>query len=166
VRPQKAIPEADVQLFKEAMEKAKTKGEFRKAQALYLRGQCKMNAIEIAVATCYTVSRVRAIHGEYFRRGASAITHQKKGGRYRSLVSLKAEKAFIEKHTKEAELGGILVVGELKQAFEKEMNLSISSSAFYKLLERHNWRKIMPRKKHPKQDPEALGAFKKTSQKS
>lgn len=163
MRPQKAIPLADAGLFEEAMQKTLNKGEFKRAQALHLRASCGMNAIAIAKATGYSVGAVRAIHGDYFRRGVFCLKAQKKGGRHRSHVSLEAEKAFIAQHAKEAEAGGILVVGELKKAFEKEMGLGISSSAFYKLLERHGWRKIMPRKRHPKQDPAALETFKKTS---
>jgi len=163
MRPQKAIPAADAKAFKEAMRTTTKKNEFRRAQALYLRAGCGMNAVEIAEATNYSVGAVRAIHGDYFKHGLSAIKQQDKGGRYRSHVSLEAEKTFIKKHSKEAESGGILVVSDLKKAFEKDMDLTISSSAFYKLLERHGWRKIMPRKKHPKQDAEALEAFKKTS---
>jgi hypothetical protein len=36
----------------------------------------------------------------------------------------------------------------------------------YKLLHRHEWRKLAPRPHHTKQDPAVAAAFKKNSQKS
>jgi len=163
MRPQKAISTKDTKLFFIAMKSAKNVNEFKRAQALYLRAHRKMNAIEIAEVTGYSVAAVRAIHGEYFKRGIGAAKPQPKGGRYRAHTTLEKEKAFIEKHSKEAENGGILVVGELKKTFEKELEIEISNAAFYKLLERHNWRKLAPRKRHPQQDLKALEGFKKTS---
>jgi hypothetical protein len=35
-------------------------------------------------------------------------------------------------------------------------------SSIYRLLERHGWRKLVPRPRHPKANPEAQAVFKKT----
>jgi len=144
------------------LSEAKSKDEFRRIQVMYLRVKFGMSAVEVAAATNYSVSHVTQIQCRYFRRGLQALKPEKKGGRYRCRVSLEEERAFIERHRREAEAGGILTVGELRQAFEEELGVSLSSSAFYALLVRHNWRKVAPRKKHPQQDAEAMEAFKKT----
>jgi transposase len=38
----------------------------------------------------------------------------------------------------------------------------LARSTIYRLLERHGWRKVMPRPRHPKADVAAQAAFKKT----
>jgi Winged helix-turn helix len=40
----------------------------------------------------------------------------------------------------------------------------VAESTIYRLLDRHGWRKLMPRPKHPKASPEAQEQLKKTLQ--
>jgi len=47
--------------------------------------------------------------------------------------------------------------------FEKRIGLKVSKSTIYRLLHRHNWRKIVPLPFHPEQNKEVQAAFKKTS---
>jgi hypothetical protein len=51
-------------------------------------------------------------------------------------------------------------------AFEQHIGHTVDDSTIYRLLERHQWRKVMPRSYHPDADPEAQAAFKKTSVRS
>ena len=39
----------------------------------------------------------------------------------------------------------------------------LGRSTIYRLLERHGWRKVVPRPRHPKADVAAQAAFKKTA---
>ncbi|MCE5241943.1 MAG: winged helix-turn-helix domain-containing protein [Desulfobacteraceae bacterium] len=38
----------------------------------------------------------------------------------------------------------------------------VAKTTIYRMLDRHGWRKIMPRPHHPKSDPKAQEGFKKT----
>lgn len=46
-------------------------------------------------------------------------------------------------------------------AYEERVGHSIGSSQIYRVLERHGWRKVMPRSKHPKKASEEVIAISK-----
>lgn len=60
--------------------------------------------------------------------------------------------------------GGMLTVSELQQAYRERVGKEVARSTVYRLLQRHGWRKVVPRPRHPKADVAAQGAFKKTAQ--
>jgi transposase len=67
---------------------------------------------------------------------------------------------------RDATEGKFVRIAEIKQAFEEMSGVKYKSSGFYKLLKRHDWRKVMPRGKHPKKaSEEAMEASKKLKQK-
>ena len=70
-------------------------------------------------------------------------------------------KPFFETASK----GGILVVGNIKPKLEAALGREMGLSTVYKLLHRHNWRKLAPDKRHPQSDPAAQEEFKKNSPK-
>ncbi len=47
--------------------------------------------------------------------------------------------------------------------YEELVGRTVHKTTIYRLLERHQWRKIVPRQSHPKADPKEQEAFKKTS---
>jgi hypothetical protein len=55
-----------------------------------------------------------------------------------------------------------LIVTEIKEALEARLGRRIALASAYNMLHRHNWRKLVPDKRHPKSDSEAQEAFKKT----
>jgi len=65
----------------------------------------------------------------------------------------------------QASEGGILVVGQIKPVLEEALGRPMSLSAAYTLLHRHNWRKLVPDKRHPQSDPDAQEEWKKNSPK-
>ena len=60
--------------------------------------------------------------------------------------------------------GQILEVGKVHDALCERTGRRIQRSVTYKLLHRHDWRKIVPRSRHPRADQEAQASFKKTGQ--
>jgi hypothetical protein len=58
-----------------------------------------------------------------------------------------------------------LVVGQIKPRLEEALGRKMALSSVYKLLHRHNWRKLAPDKRHPQSDPIAQGDRKKNSSK-
>ena len=87
------------------------------------------------------------------------------GGRRRQLITFEEEKEFLDAWVVRSEKGGVLVVPPIHKALEEHLERTVHSSTVYRLLARHGWRKVAPDTYHPKRDPEAQDAFKKTSHK-
>ena len=67
---------------------------------------------------------------------------------------------------KKAASGGVLVVNEVKQAYEQAIGREVPKSTVYRMLARHGWRKISPRPHHLKADKQRREAFKKIGENS
>jgi hypothetical protein len=74
------------------------------------------------------------------------------------------EEAFLAPFFDKAKEGGILVVGEIKNALDQRLGRNVALVSAYNLLHRHDWRKLAPDKRHPKSDPEAQEVWKKNFQ--
>jgi hypothetical protein len=57
----------------------------------------------------------------------------------------------------------MLTVAEIQQAYQEQLGKAVAPSTIYRLLDRHGWRKVVPRPRHPKADVAAQAAFKKGS---
>lgn len=86
-----------------------------------------------------------------------------RGGRRRQNMSLEEEAAFVAPFFPQAQRGGILVVAPVKAAYEQAIGHRVPDSTVYRLLARRGWRKIAPRPRHPKANPEQQEAWKKNS---
>lgn len=84
-----------------------------------------------------------------------------RGGRRNENFTYEQEAELLKPFLEEASTGGILVVGEIKPKLEAALGREMGLSTLYKLLHRHNWRKLAPDKQHPKSDPIAQEEFKK-----
>jgi transposase len=84
-----------------------------------------------------------------------------RGGRRRENLSVEDEKRLLKTFIKKAKGGGVLVVTEVKAAYEKAVGRPVPKSTVYRMLARHGWRKIAPRPRHPKTSVDEQEAFKK-----
>jgi len=57
----------------------------------------------------------------------------------------------------------MLKVAEIQRAYEQRVGKPVAPSTIYRLLERHGWRKVVPRPRHPKTNRAGQAAFKKTA---
>jgi transposase len=80
-------------------------------------------------------------------------------------MSVEQERALLAPFFEQAKAGGILVAAPLKAAYEQALGRKVPNSTVYRLLARHGWRKIAPRPRHPKADPERQAGWKKNSPK-
>src|ERR1700693_158971 len=71
------------------------------------------------------------------------------------------EKALLGRFAKAAGTGEMLNIHDLKAAYEKAIGHPTSKSTVYNLLDRHDWRKLMPRPFHPDRDMQAQIDVKK-----
>jgi len=120
-------------------------------------------AEEIAKHLAVSKSLVNKTVSEFNKQGVSAIDTIGKGGRKNSYMTIEEETKFINAYISEAQKGQVITVGEIKEDFEKAVGNKVHKTSIYRLLERHNWRKIVPLSFHPKKNKEAQEHFKKTS---
>jgi transposase len=76
------------------------------------------------------------------------------------------EKEFLEPWMEQAASGTLVVVSPIRAALAQRLGQPVKASVVYRMLARHNWRKVAPDTRHPKSDPAAQEAWKKNSQKS
>jgi transposase len=119
-------------------------------------------AEEIATHTAVSVSTVRRVISTYNRLGVAAVETPGTGGRRHEYLTLEQERAFLEPFFARAAAGEIATATEIKQAFEAVVQHPVHPSTLFRLLNRHGWRKLVPRPVHPKADPAEQAAFKKT----
>src|SRR5215470_4060817 len=151
-----------VRRLQRALKREKNPKIRQRIQMVLLR-ESGMTQPEIANATGASLSTVNRAHMAYDNGGRTAPAPKPCGGRIRENMTLAEEKALLDRFAKAAGAGEMLNIRDLKAAYEEAIGHPTSNSTIYNLLNRHGWRKLMPRPFHPKRDPAAQKAFKKTA---
>ena len=122
---------------------------------------CKGYTVEHAgIITELSPSYIEKLLCAYHVFGLSAVLHKQQGGNNRYL-SFEQEATILEKF-KEKAINGEMISGvEIQRAYEAAVGHEVSNSQIYYVLRRHDWRKVQPRKQHPKADPVLQEAYKK-----
>jgi transposase len=162
MRPQRPISEKAKESLEELLKETKTKSDFRRVQCIWLRAEFAMSSDEVALAVGLSPATVKKLWSQYFSGGEEVLIGQGRGGRRRANLSLEEEQKLLVHFFDKAESGEVLVVNEVKAAYEKAVGRTVPKSTVYRMLARHGWRKIAPRPRHPKADPQKMEAFKKT----
>ena len=153
--------------LEKARRKNKDKNIENRLEALLLHADGKKRE-ETAKKTGFAVSYISELVSKYFNYGIEAIVENHYGGNHRNL-SFDDEAILLEPFMKRAEAGQIVEVSEIKQAYEEKLgrNLEKDHGIIYRVLEWHNWRKVMPRSKHPnKASDETIEVSKKLTHES
>jgi len=161
-RPKIKLPKNTADKIEKLLPSIKDLNEYKRLQCIYFRAKYDYNAKTISALTGYTEQTVRDLHSLFIKGGFKALKIKDKGGRYNSLFSIKEEKELIDKFEKEGKKGGIIEVSKIHKVIEEKSNKKVAKSTTYRILDRHNWRKITPRPYHPKSNPEKQEQFKKT----
>ncbi|MFL5665642.1 MAG: winged helix-turn-helix domain-containing protein [Ktedonobacteraceae bacterium] len=119
-------------------------------------------AEEIARHCGVSKAMVHQVVSTYNRLGVEAVETPGKGGRRHEYLTLQEEHQFLAPFFERAQSGEIATTAEIQQAFEARVGHEVDDSTMYRLLNRHGWRKLMPRPRHPKASKEAQEQFKKT----
>src|SRR5438128_12688629 len=119
-------------------------------------------AEEIAQHCWVSKATVHQVISTYNRLGVVGVETPGKGGRRHQYLTREEEQQFLAPFFARAEAGEIATVREIWQAFETHVGHHVDDSTIYRLLDRHGWRKLMPRPRHPKADPQAKAQLKKT----
>lgn len=166
MRPRTEIPAAQVGAIRRAMLVATTTSAFQRLQCLWLRAQQNLSTEAIAQTVGLSVSHVRRVWSDYLREGLAAAKGRPKGGRRHQNLTMAQEQAVLPPLKKEAQAGQLVTAHGIKTRYETTVGHAVPDSTVYRLLARHHWRQVTPRPKHPKDNPRARSAFKKTSSQS
>jgi len=146
--------------LKAARKTNKNKNVEKRLKAIVLRGEGRKSA-EVGMITGFHPSYVSQLVSRYCNEGLSAIVENHYVGNRRNM-KLEEEKSFLETYKAQAEKGQIVEVGVIRKAYEEKVGHTIGGSQIYYVLQRHKWRKLMPRSRHPKKaSDEVIEASKK-----
>ncbi len=157
-----ALPYLDLETVKLRVKSAKSHWERQKWLVIYNAIADPRTAAEIALHVGVSKGFVRKVIQQYNRQGEIGLSTPGKGGRHNCYLSWQQEKQLIEPFKEKARRGQVATAMQIKLAYEKECGFSVHKTTIYRLLERHQWRKIVPRPTDPKKDPNAVDEFKKT----
>ena len=166
MRPQRPIREQAKESLKALLKKTKTKADFQRVQCIWLRAVFGMSSDQVSLAIGLRPATVKKLWSQYFSGGEKVLIGQGRGGRRRANLSVEEEEQVLVHFFDKAKGGEVLVVNEVKSAYEEAVGRTVPKSTVYRMLARHGWRKIAPRPRHPKADPQKLGAFKKNPRNS
>lgn len=162
MRPRTEIAPAQVAAIRRAMLEAPSKSAFQRLQCLWLRAKEGLDTEAIARTVGLSVSHVRRVWSDYLQDGLAGARGKPKGGRRRQNLTRPQETAVLDPLRAEAEAGRLVTVRSVQQRYEKRAGHAVPPSTVYRMLARHHWRRLQPRPKHPKDNPQARAAFKKT----
>jgi transposase len=154
------ISECEYEAAKALARKNKNKNIEKRLQVIILRYE-GLKDLKIAEKTGYHHKRVSQLCAEFAALGIEEYARNKYGGNHRSL-SEQEETEVLAKFKESAANGQIVTGLEIKAAFDERIGRDTGRGYIYMLLERHGWRKVMPRGKHPKKaDDEVIDSSKK-----
>lgn len=152
-----------LEILIELQKDVKSIPHWRQLEAVWLREKFGLNGQDVANALNYKLQTVHTIWHNWKQKGFSWLKSKRsKGGRNHAYLSVDDEKIFLKTFLKKAESGELLTIKRIKKSYEKLVEKEVALSTIYRLLKRHGWRKITPRKQHPKSDPMTQSTVKKT----
>ena len=160
MRKKYEISKGNAAEIKEYRQKVKDKYVDRRLYALQLLGEGEKTK-EIAKKLDVDKRQISLWAKKFCERGGINGFIKKPGGRFRENMIYEDEEKLLEHFKEQAEKGQIIDISEIKAAYDKLVGRKTNPRLIYVVLRRHNWRKVMPRSKHPqKADEEAIEASK------
>jgi len=153
----------NIEEVKQAMESTECKTEYRKLQCIYLGDTMpELNASAIGKITQYCENSVKRIHSDFRKRGMESIIDTR-GGRQRAYLSLEEEEKLLSEFDEISSTGELCEISRIKTAYEEKVGKRVDASTIYRVMARHDFRKIVPYQRHKKGDAAEQEEFKKTS---
>jgi transposase len=152
-----------IERLAERLKKAEGRPEFQRIQCVLIRVTLGSSAAEIAQLLGWSTATVHVIHSRWVKEGDAIFELKARGGRRHQHLSHEQEAQVLAPYPDAARAGGVLQVARIQGEYEKRVGKTVAPSTIYRMLDRHGWRKVVPRPRHPKADVAAQAAFKKTS---
>ena len=155
------ISREEVKEIEVARKKNKNKNIEKRLKALVLHSEGKKHEA-IAIETGFSKDYVSVLVRKYKEMGIDSVAknHQHSNN---ELMSREEEEELLAPFQAAAEGGQMVDIKEIKLAYEEKIGRELKSHGhIYRMLQRHGWRKVKPRSKHPnKASDEAVEASKK-----
>lgn len=161
MRPQKPFLPGTTKRMERLLKLAVSLEEYRRIQSIYFRPKYGLSSAQIAEMVGLRIQTIRNLHSAYLRQGEAALQFKGAGGRREAFLSLEEEDALLADFEVEGQLGEIVEVHRVQQAYEQRVGKSVARSTVYRLLHRHGWHKLAPRGHHPQGDEEGIKRYKK-----
>ena len=152
-----------VQRLAERLKRAHSHSEYQRIQCVLIRATLGSSATEIAQLLGWSVATVHVMHSRWAKEGEAMFEVHGRGGRHHQHLTAEQEQLLLAPFAQRAQAGGMLTVAEIQRAYQEQTGKEVARSTIYRLLQRHGWRKVVPRPRHPKADVAAQGALKKTA---
>jgi transposase len=154
-----------IERLAERLKQANTHSQYQRIQCVLILAKLGGTAAEIAQLLGWSTATatVHVIHSRWAKEGDALFDLRGRGGRCHQHLSEEQEQQLLAPFIERTKAGGMLKVAEIQQAFQVQVGKEVAPSTIYRLLDRHGWRKVVPRPRHPTVDVQAQGAFKKTS---
>lgn len=145
-----------------AEKKNKDKNVHKRLVALIKRAEGESRE-KAGMASGLSLNQISFLTAKYMNKGIEAIVEQHYTSHNQNM-SFDEESALLEQFRLAAESGQVISVSEIKKAYDNALGRVTNETQIYNVLRRHNWRKVMPRSRHPKKATnEAIEASKKLS---
>jgi transposase len=148
------------------LREAPSVGAYQKRLAVWLTVVGPFYAHQIAEMLGVSKQAVWLWLGQYNKFGPGGLERKGRGGRRWAFLGWEEEEELLRSLEKRAILGQVITAKQLLPEICKEVGKEVSLWYVYRLLKRHNWRKLGPRPRHLKADPTAQEQFKKNSRPS
>ncbi len=163
MRPQRPISEEARGTLEKLLKKTKTKADFQRVQCLWLRAKLSLSSSQVAQAIGWSSGTVKRVWSRYFTEGEKALIDKGRGGRHHDNLKVEEEERILAHFFEKSKVGGVLVVNDVKATYEEVIGHTVPKSTIYRMLTRHEWRKIAPDLATPKLTPKSGKILKKTS---
>jgi transposase len=162
-RPASGIDQ--IEAAKAGLKNAKTANQLRAAQAVLLPLELGLTLEQTAQAIGRSVGATCRMRTTYCAvvAGLCPPAQPKSALRNRAKATLEEEAAALDKVLHDDYPGGIVTIRRIKPLIEKELGKEMALSGLYRMLHRHNWRKLALDTQRIKADSQARGAWKKLS---
>ncbi len=136
--------------------------QFKRWQCIYIiQTQPGILGAQVADMLGISIHTVYSYVEKYNLNGPESLLLVGRGGRRWSYLSLDEEKALLKKLEKKAAKGLLPTAFDIRKTVETKVGKKVSDDYLWDLLNRHNWKKKVPRPFHPKKDVKAQEDFKK-----
>jgi len=160
-----SITESDLQVIEHHRKGNRDTRVEKRLYAVKLRGQGRNNKAiaDILETSSGVVSYWISL---YASGGIEALLPKPRPGRP-TQISIEEEEKLLAGFEAKAAAGQVVEVSDIKAAYQEKVGHRIGNDQIYRVLKRHEWRKVKPRSRHPKKASlEAIEASKKLTPES
>jgi len=136
--------------------------EYKKAQSLLIPMKLSIKLEEVAKilnVSNRNIHRMRARKMKEMEN--SGVKYNTHGGRRNQNMLIEEERLILADQESNASIGAHVDSFTIKQSYEQKLGRTVHLSVITRMLARHGWVKLAPRKYHPKKNAEAQEIFKK-----